>query len=139
MSDLKTKKNDKDIVEFLNSVENPKKRADSLALFELFKEVTDEEPSMWGDNIVGFGEYHYKYESKREGDWMLSAFSPRKSYISVYIMPGFKNYSEILSRLGKHKVSKGSCLYINKLADVDTQVLKELITTSIKDMKEIYS
>jgi predicted transcriptional regulator len=139
MSDLKTKKNDKDILEFLNSVENPKKRADSLALFELFKEVTDEEPSMWGDNIVGFGEYHYKYDSKREGDWMLSAFSPRKAYISVYIMPGFKNYGSILDRLGKHKTSKGSCLYINKLADVDIEVLKELITTSIKDMKEIYS
>lgn len=139
MSDLKTKKNDKDIVEFLNSVENQKKRADSLVLFELFKEATDEQPSMWGDNIVGFGEYDYKYESKREGTWMLSAFSPRKAYISIYIMPGFKNYGSILDRLGKHKISKGSCLYINKLADVDTDVLKELIKLSVKDMKEIYS
>lgn len=138
MSDLKTQKNNKNIVEFLNTIENPKKRADSFALFELFKEATDETPSMWGENIVGFGEYDYKYESKREGVWMLVAFSPRKAYLSVYIMPGFKNYQEILSRLGKHKVSKGSCLYINKLADVDLKVLKELIQTSVEDMKKMY-
>ncbi len=134
MSDLKTKPTDKNVVEFLNKVENPKKREDSFKILDLMREVTQEEPIMWGDSIIGFGNYHYKYKSGREGDWFLIGFSPRKQSLTLYIMSGFDNYEEKLKKLGKFKTGK-SCLYINKLEDVNISILKELIADSINYVK----
>lgn len=138
MSDLKTKPHDGDVEKFLNNVTHDKRREDSLAMLEVMKEVTGEEPRMWGDSIVGFGSYHYKYESGREGDWMLTGFSPRKQSLTLYIMSGFRHYDELLQKLGKHKTGK-SCLYINKLEDVDMEVLKQMIRESMEMMREKYT
>lgn len=137
MSELKTQVNDGDVLAFLNAVPDTQKRQEALELLELFKKVTGEEPKMWGSSIVGFGKYHYKSErSRQEGDWMLTGFSPRKAAHTLYVLGhGDRDYSALLSKLGKHKTGKG-CLYINKLADVDMGVLEELIATSFKTMKE---
>ncbi len=108
-------------------------------LLELFTRVTGEQPKMWGTSIIGFGSYHYRSEkSKQEGDWPLTGFSPRKQNLTLYIMPGFGGYQDLLKDLGKCKTSVG-CLYINKLADVDLAVLEKLIATSFTDMKKKYS
>ncbi len=131
MADLKTQKNDASVVAFLNSIENETRKKDAFALLKLMKKVTKSEPSMWGTSIVGFGDYHYKYGSGREGDWFLTGFSPRKQSLSIYIMSGFSRFKEILSRLGKHKTGKG-CLYINKLEDINMDVLHELIESSMQ-------
>ncbi len=131
MSELKTKPNDGKVIDFLNTIEPEKKKTDSLALLTLFKEVTNEEAIMWGGSIVGFGTYHYKYKTGREGDWFCTGFSPRKQNLTLYIMSGFSRYDELLKQLGKHKIGK-SCLYINKLEDVDLTVLKQLIKESIE-------
>ncbi|MEJ2757339.1 MAG: DUF1801 domain-containing protein [Anaerolineales bacterium] len=98
---------------------------------------TGETPQMWGDSIIGFGSYHYTYASGREGDWMLTGFSPRKQNLTLYIMDGFEEYEDLLKDLGKFKTGK-SCLYINKLADVDTNVLKKLVKASVTHMKKAY-
>ena len=135
MADLKTKPTDKSVVDFLKQVEKPKKRDDSFEILELMKEVTQEEPIMWGDSIIGFGSYHYKYASGREGDMPLTGFSPRKQSLTLYIMSGFDKYEKLLEKLGKFKTGK-SCLYINKLEDVDKSILKELITESVKHLKK---
>ena len=135
MSDLKTKPNEGDVKKFLNSVEHEKRRADSFVVLELMKQVTGEPPKMWGDSIIGFGSYHYKYASGREGEWMLVGFSPRKQSLTLYIMSGFDNYDELLSKLGKFKTGK-SCLYINKIEDVDREVLKKLVKASVAHMKK---
>ncbi len=137
MSDLKTKPHDGNVEKFLNSVEHDKRREDSLAMLEIMKELTGEEPRMWGPSIIGFGNYHYKYESGREGDWFLTGFSPRKQSLTLYIMSGFRHYDELLQKLGKHKTGK-SCLYINKLEDVDMDVLKQMIRESVEMMREKY-
>jgi hypothetical protein len=131
MTELKTKPNDKDVLEFLNNVENKRRREDSFEILKLMKEVTQEEPVMWGGSIVGFGTYHYKYASGREADWLQIGFSPRKQSLTVYIMDGFDKYNELLNKLGKYKTGK-SCLYINKLDDVDISVLKEIMAESVK-------
>jgi len=136
MSDIKTKPNDQSVDEFLKKVEKPKKRDDSYEILKLMRDITQEEPVMWGNSIIGFGSYHYKYESGREGDIFLTGFSPRKQALSIYIMSGFEKYEALLTRLGKYRTGK-SCLYINKLADVDKSILKELITESIKDIKDV--
>lgn len=99
------------------------------------KQVTGEEPEMWGDSIVGFGSYHYKYESGREGDWFVTGFSPRKQNLTLYIMSGFDEYDNLISRLGKYKTGK-SCLYIKKIDDVDQDVLQELVKKSVEHMEE---
>ena len=125
----KTTENDASVTTFLNSVEHEGKRNDALRILDMMRLCTGEEPKMWGSSIVGFGKYHYKYDSGREGDFMKVGFSPRKQNISLYIMTGFDRYDELMNKLGKHKTGK-SCLYINKLADVDEEVLKELITIS---------
>ena len=130
----KTTQNDNDVLEFLNRPENEKKLADSMILMEMMADVTGEPAKMWGPSIIGFGSYHYKYESGREGDMPLVGFSPRKAKFSLYIMTGFDGYEEIMSRLGKHKTGK-SCLYINKLADIDNDVLRELVQKSADSMK----
>lgn len=137
MAELKTKKTAKSVTDFLNVVEPESKRKDAFELHGLMQEVTGDQGSIWGDSIVGYGHYHYKYESGRENDWFLCGFSPRKTKHSVYIMAGFERFNEILSRLGKHKTSKG-CLYINKLADIDMAVLKELVEASTKNLQEKY-
>ena len=133
MSDVKTKKNEASVEGFLKSVENEKRREDSFVVLDLMKEVTGEEPTMWGTSIVGFGTYHYKYASGREGDWMKVGFSPRKQNMTLYLMDGFGSYGSLLDKLGKHKTGK-SCLYINKLEDVDQTVLRELVKQSFKSM-----
>lgn len=133
MADLKTQKNDASVVAFLNSIENEKKRKDAFAIHELMMEVSGEEAAMWGDSIVGYGSYHYKYKTGREGDWMLTGFSPRKQNFSLYIMSGFKRFEDLLSKLGKHK-SSVSCIYINKLADIDLDVLREMVKESVDYM-----
>jgi hypothetical protein len=139
MAEIKTKKNDGDVKAFLQSVTDEEKRKDSLVILELMKKITKQEPKMWGGSIVGFGSFHYKSEkSKREGDWFMTGFSPRKQNLTIYIIPGFAKYGDILKKLGKYKTSSGSCLLINKLANVDLAVLKELITIAYKDMKEKY-
>lgn len=138
MAELKTKKTSASVPAFLKSVENEQRRKDGIELLEIFKQATKMSPTLWGDSIVGFGEYHYKSErSSQEGDWPLTGFSPRKQSMTVYIMPGFSNYQELLSRLGKHKTSV-SCIYINKLENVDVMVLKQIIKRSVADMKKIY-
>ena len=131
MSDLKTQKNDASVEDFLSSVENDRRREDSFVVLDLMKKVTGEEATMWGTSIVGFGSYHYTYASGREGDWMKVGFSPRKQNLTLYIMDGFAKYDELLGKLGKHKTGK-SCLYINKLDDVDQEVLRELVMESVE-------
>jgi Domain of unknown function (DU1801) len=127
MAELKTKINDASVEKFLNFVEDEKKRKFAFSILELMKKITKAEPKMWGTSIIGFGTYHYKYASGREGDWMQVGFSPRKQSITLYIMSGFSRYEELLSKLGKHKTRK-SCLYIKKEEDIDMNVLKELVT-----------
>lgn len=137
MAEMKTQQNDRDVVEFLNEIENEQRKADSFELLELLSRVTGEEPQMWGDSIVGFGTYHYKYASGREGDWPLTGFSPRKQNLTIYIMPGFERYDDIMKKLGKYKTG-ASCLYVKKLTDIDPALLNELVVTSVSDMKKIY-
>lgn len=127
--ELKTKLNDASVEKFLDAVPDEKRRADSYAVLELMKKVTKHEPKMWGGAIIGFGSYRYKYASGQEGDWPPAAFSPRKANLTLYIMPGFDRYEELMKKLGKYKTGK-CCLYINKLEDVDQKVLKELIKAS---------
>lgn len=139
MSTIKTLKNDANVENFINAVPNDTRRKDGFTLLELFKRATGQKPVMWGSSIVGFGEYHYKSErSQQEGDWPLAAFSPRKQNLTLYIMPGFVDFSELLGKLGKHKTSVG-CLYINKLADVDMGVLEQLVKKSYEDSKKQYN
>lgn len=129
MAELKTKLNDGSVTEFLNSVEHKKRREDSFKVLALMSNVLNEEPKMWGSSIIGFGNYHYKYESGREGDWFVAGFSPRKQSLTLYIMSGFEQYDALMEKLGKYKTGK-SCLYINKLEDVDLDVLRELVKQS---------
>lgn len=133
MSTIKTLVNDASVEDFINSVDGDVKKADAFKLLQIYKDVTGEAPKMWGASMIGFGAYHYKSErSKQEGDWPLDAFSPRKQNLTLYIMPGLHDYSDLLDKLGKHKISKG-CLYINKLSDVDIDVLKQIIQRSHDD------
>jgi hypothetical protein len=133
MSELKTRLTDESVEEFLNSIPDEKKRLDSFALLDLMKQVTGFEAKMWGSSIIGFGSYHYRSTSGREGDWFLVGFSPRKQNLSIYIMPGFDQYNALMQKLGKHKTGK-SCLYINRLEDIDLKVLRELVDLSVKHM-----
>jgi hypothetical protein len=138
MAELKTKVTKASAQDFINKVPDKTKRQDSLVLLKLFQKITGEKPRMWGTSIIGFGLYHYKSErSSQEGDWPLVGFSPRKQNLTLYIMPGFADYKDLLKKLGKHKTSKG-CLYINKLADVDMGILEQLIKKSFLAMKKKY-
>jgi hypothetical protein len=134
MSELKTKVNNASVEKFLNAVADEQARKDCYEILKIMKQVTKEEPKMWGASIVGFGSYHYKGASGREGDWMLTGFSPRKQNLTLYLMHGFDVHKDLLKKLGKHKTSMG-CLYIKKLEDVDKKVLKELVAESVKRMK----
>jgi len=139
MSTLKTTVNNNSVEDFINAVPDVIKKDDSFALLRLFSKITGEKPKMWGTSIIGFGLYHYKSEkSRQEGDWPLTGFSPRKQNLTLYIMLGFDDYTDVLARLGKHKTSKG-CLYISKLADVDLAVLGKLIKQSFLAMKKKYA
>ncbi|HOY46184.1 MAG TPA: DUF1801 domain-containing protein [Candidatus Dojkabacteria bacterium] len=138
MSTIKTIVNESNPLDFINSIENEQRRNDALHLLEIFKEVTGLEPKMWGTSIIGFGSYHYKSErSRQEGDWPLTGFSPRKQNLSIYIMTGFDDFKDILSKIGKFKNSV-SCLYVNKLSDIDIEQLKKLIKQSVVAMKKRY-
>lgn len=132
MSDNKTTPNDQDVEEFLNAIEDERKRKDSFTILELMKQASGMEPKMWGSSIVGFGSYHYKYESGREGDAILAGFSPRKQNLTLYGMGGFEQFDDMLNKLGKHTTGKG-CLYIKRLDDVDLPTLKSLIEQSFKN------
>lgn len=133
----KTQVTEVDPVDFVSAVEHPTRRADGELLLEMMQRVTGHVPKMWGPSIIGFGRYRYRYESGREGEFMLTGFSPRKANLVVYILPGYDDISEQLDRLGKHRVGK-SCLYINKLADVDMDVLEEIVADSVSRMRTNY-
>ena len=137
MAELKNKQTDISYEDFLNKVENERKREDSWKIVQLMEEVTGEKPKMWGPSIIGFGSYHYKYKSGREGDWFLTGFSPRKQSLTLYIMTISDKYDSLLKKLGKHKTSK-ACIYINKLDDIDINVLKEIISISVNYLKTKY-
>lgn len=140
MAELKTKENNTSVKDFIDSIKNEQEKEDVFALLSMFKEVTKNEPKMWGTSIIGFGKFHYKSEkSKQEGDWPLIGFSPRKQAFSLYLMSGVKNHASLLKELGKHKVSSGSCLYIKTLEDIDKKVLKKLLKESFAAAKKKYS
>ena len=136
MAELKTKPTNKSVNAFINSVD-AKRQADCRLILKLMRTITGKKPRMWGTSIIGFGAYHYKYKSGREGDWFVTGFSPRKQNLTIYIMPGFSNYADLLAKLGKYKTSV-SCLYVKKLEDVDINVLKKLITKSVQEMAKLY-
>lgn len=137
MAALKTQKTDASVEAFLQTVKDEAKRKDCEAVLKMMKQASKEEPKMWGTSIVGFGTYHYKSErSRQEGDWFFIGFSPRKANLTLYLMPGVNYYKEHLEKLGKFKTG-GSCLYITKLENVDTKVLKELVTAAYRKMKEM--
>jgi hypothetical protein len=137
MAELKTKASNADVTAFLNSVEDENKRKDCFTLLQLMKRITKEEPKMWGPAMIGFGSYHYKYESGREGDWFVTGFSPRKQNLTIYIMAGFSQYDELMKKLGKYKTGS-SCLYVKRLDDIDQSVLKKLIEESGKYISKKY-
>lgn len=129
MAELKTKKNDADVGAFLDGIADEKRRADCRAVVELLAEATGEPPAMWGDGIIGFGSYHYKYPTGREGDWMAVGVSPRKRNLTVYVMTGFERHEALMKKLGRYTTGK-SCLYVRRLEDVDLDVLRELVRES---------
>jgi hypothetical protein len=129
MAELKTQKTDANVEDFLHGVDHQTRREDSLTLLKLIRGITGDPGFMWGSSIVGFGDFTYTNTTKKEYQWFKTGFSPRKNSLTLYIMDGFEGYDEIRSRLGKHKTGK-SCLYINKLADINLDVLEELIATS---------
>lgn len=131
MAELKTKKTKASVSAFLNKITDEQRRKDCQTIVNLMKQATGEEPKMWGSSIVGFGTYHYRYASGREGDWPIIAFSPRKSDLTLYIAPGFQKFESLMSKLGKYKTGV-SCLYIKKLDDVEMPVLKKLIAKSVE-------
>ena len=125
------------VADFIAAVEHPTRRADAQALDVMFQRVTGRAPRMWGPAMIGYGQYHYVYDSGREGDFLATGFSPRKANLSIYILPGYADYGELLARLGKHKEGK-SCLYVNKLADVDMGVLEDLVRAGLRDLEARY-
>ena len=134
MAELKTKPTNESVKDFLNRIPEAERREDCFALVKMMEEITGEKPKMWGPSIVGFGGYHYKYASGREGDWPMAAFSPRKKDLTVYLMMGFEKRAELMEKLGKHSHAK-SCLYIRRLSDIHVPTLKKLIKVSVKDLK----
>lgn len=136
MAELKTKVNDASVTDFINSVDNKTRKQDAFVLLDLYTRVTGLPAKMWGSSIIGFGMYHYKSErSSQEGDWPLAGFSPRKQNLTLYIMPEWGIFDDLLAKLGKHGTSK-ACLYINKLADVDMTVLEKIVALSFVTSKE---
>lgn len=137
-SNNKTQPTAADVTDFLNSVEHAGRRKDAFVLLEMMSRVTGEPATMWGPSIVGFGRYHYVYESGREGDSVLTGFAPRKANMVVYVMPGFEKYGALLEKLGKHKTGS-SCLYLGRLSNIDMKILEELVERSVAHMREKYA
>ena len=137
MTELKTKPTGASVKAFLDSVEDERKRRDCQEVIKLMASVTGKKPKIWGTSIIGFGSYHYKYRSGREGDWPMTGLSPRKQSLTIYVMLGFSRYESLMKKLGKYKTSK-SCLYVKSLDDIDREVLARLIERSVADMKKIY-
>ena len=135
MAELKTKPTTSSVSAFLNSIQDDQRRKDCLEVARIMKRVTGTAPRMWGSTIVGFGQYHYKYASGREGDWFLAGFSPRKGDLTLYITSGFDGHDDLMRKLGRHKTGR-SCLYIKQLDDVDRTVLMALIERSVSRMKK---
>lgn len=139
MCGIKTRPGDLDVDKFLMSVEPERKREDSIEMKKLFDRVLQEKATLWNNNMIGYGSYHYKSDrSKQEGDWPLTGFSPRKQYLAVYIMSGVNNYKDLLGKLGKYKISSGSCIYVNKIEDINLDILEKIISASVSDMKKMY-
>ena len=134
MAEAKTQPTNQSVKEFLNQIQEPERRADCFEIVKIMEKITGEKPTMWGPSIVGFGSYHYKYASGREGDWPEMGFSPRKKDLTLYIMMGFEKHADLMEKLGKHSTSK-SCLYIKRLSDVHIPTLKKLMKIGLKDLK----
>ena len=134
MAEPKTKPTNQSVKEFLNEIPEPERRADCFEVAKIMEQISGEKPKMWGPSIVGFGSYHYKYASGREGDWPMMGFSPRKKDLTLYIMMGFERHADLMEKLGKHSTGK-SCLYIKRLSDVHMPTLKKLIKIGLKDLK----
>lgn len=137
MTQNKTVQTNASVEGFIASIAHPKRQQDAGVLVDLFAKSTGFAPKMWGNSIVGFGQYHYRYATGREGDFLATGFSPRKSNLSIYIMPGYGDFSDILKNLGKHKLGK-SCLYVNKLSDIDLDILAQLIAAGIERLDQIW-
>ena len=137
MAENKTKPTSASVTGFINSIDDPQTRADVRKIATMMRRATGKRARMWGNSIVGYGTYHYRYDSGREGDFMLTGFSPRKQALSVYILAGFDRFEPLMQKLGKYKTGK-SCLYINQLADVDEAVLEQLINASVQYMRDNY-
>ncbi|MDX8345643.1 DUF1801 domain-containing protein [Rossellomorea sp. YZS02] len=138
MYELKTKENDNSVLEFIERIDNPRKKEDAYRLLDIFSETTGYDAKMWGPSIIGFGSYHYKYKTGHEGDAPLVGFSPRKAKISLYFATGDPNREKLLDTFGKHTSGK-ACVYINKMADIDESVLKQLILQSVTYLQTIYT
>ena len=136
MGELKTKPTNASVEKFLNQISDEARREDCFQIAKMMEQITGEKPKMWGASIVGFGSYHYKYASGQEGDWPLTAFAPRKQDLTLYIMPGFAEYGDLMKQLGKHRTGR-SCLYIKRLSDVHVPTLKKLIRESARSMKKM--
>ena len=136
-AEIKTKENEASVEEFLNSVDDAQKRSESLGILEMMQKASKDKPKMWGASLIGFGSRVYESPATgRQVDWFYIGFSPRKANISLYVLNGFDKQEELLGKLGKHKTGKG-CLYINKLADVDMKVLKQIIEGSMKKARSV--
>ena len=135
MAELKTKQTGASVKEFLNQISDKERREDCFAIAKMMEEATGAKPKMWGPSIVGFGTFHYKYDSGREGDWVLTGFSPRKNNLTLYLMMGFEKHRELMEQLGKYKTAK-SCLYIKRLDDIHVPTLKKLVKASLKQLRE---
>jgi hypothetical protein len=137
MAELKTKRTKQSVKAFVDGIDDVQTRKDCRAVMKLMKEVTGAKPEMWGDSMVGYGSYKYKYASGRGGEWFKTGFSPRKQNLTLYIMPGYQDYPDLMKKLGKHKKGK-SCLYLKRLDDVDPKVLKQLLTRAVKDLDTMF-
>ncbi|MDX1460493.1 MAG: DUF1801 domain-containing protein [Xanthomonadales bacterium] len=134
-NDVKTRADDADVAAFISRSGDEDRQADCHTLVDLFSDITGEPPRMWGSSIIGFGSYHYVYESGKEGDWPLVGFSPRARNFSIYIMSGFEAFDALLERLGKHKTGK-SCLYVNRVSDIDLDALREMAARSVAALRD---
>lgn len=137
MAELKTKPNRKSVTKYLDAIADEQKRKDCYAIAKMMQAITRAEPKMWGESMVGFGSYHYRYPSGHEGDYFLTGLSARKDNITVYVLAGLDNFEELLAKLGKHKQGKG-CLYLKRLDDVDRATLKKLIAASCRQLQAMY-
>ncbi len=138
MAENKTKPTQASVGAFLEALSDEQKKKDCFLLLERIKDITGEEPVLWGPSIIGFGSYHYKYDTGREGDMILTGFSPRAQNISIYIMAGFERYPQLMKRLGKYRTGK-SCLYVKRLSDIDLDVLMDLVSASYEHMNAKYN